>query len=83
MIHSASNQVPDTPQTYRLYRLEALSGEIRSVENLTAFSDGEATGQALAEASDDRIELGREGRKLAAISGSNGPAELAIAPPEE
>ena len=70
-------------QTYRLYRLDPLSGEIRSVEDVTAFSDDEAIGHALEQAHAGRIELWHEGRKLAAISGGDGPTELTIAPPED
>ena len=71
----------DALQTYRLYRLNAFSGEIQSVEELDAYFDDQAIGRALEEAGDDRTELCRGDRKLVAVSGGNGPSELRIAPP--
>jgi hypothetical protein len=68
---------------YRLYRMNALTGDIRSVENIEAFSDDEAIGRALDEAGDYRIELWDGERKLVAISGRNGPGELTISAPTD
>lgn len=66
--------------SYRMFRMNALTGDIRSSEQFEAWSDNEAIGRALDEAGPYRIELWRDGRKLAAISGTGGPAELTIAP---
>lgn len=71
----------DIADTYRLYRMNALTGAIQSFENITAYSDDEAIARALDEAGDYRIELWHDRRKVAAISGRNGPGELTIAPP--
>ena len=73
----------DTLQTYRLYRMNALSGQIQSVEKMAAFSDDEAIGRALEQAGDERIELWRGNRRLAAISGGDGAGELTIGPAED
>lgn len=67
-------------QTYRLFHMNALTGAIRSLEEFTAWSDDEAIGRALDAAGDHRVELWHGNRKLAAISGRNGPAELSFAP---
>lgn len=64
---------------YRLYRMNALTGAIQSVEEFNAFHDDEAIGRALDATGDHRIELWQGSRKLAAISGRNGPAELSFA----
>jgi hypothetical protein len=72
--------VIDAASSYRLFRMNALTGDIIRIDELSAWSDDDAIGKALEEAGDHRIELWRDGRKLAAISGRNGPAELTIAP---
>ncbi|HEY0315981.1 MAG TPA: hypothetical protein VGC28_06920 [Sphingomonas sp.] len=63
--------------------MNALTGDIRGFEDITAYNDDEAIGRALEEAGDYRIELWHEGRKVMAVSGRNGPGELTIAPPAE
>jgi len=68
---------------YRMFRMNALTGDIRSHEDFEAWSDDQAIGRALEAAGPYRIELWREGRKLAAISGTGGPGELTIAPTTE
>jgi hypothetical protein len=65
---------------YRLFRMNALTGDIKSLEDFTAWTDDEAIARALEEVGDYRVELWRGNRKLAAISGRNGPGELTIAP---
>jgi hypothetical protein len=65
--------------SYRLYRMNALTGDIRNHEEFAAWSDDEAIGRALDAAGDYRVELWREGRKLVAISGDGVPSELTIA----
>jgi hypothetical protein len=70
-------------RTYRLYRMNALTGDIRSFEDFDAFTDDEAIGRAIDEAGDYRIELWRDDRKVVAISGRNGPGELTFAPPAD
>jgi hypothetical protein len=77
-IRSGSPPVSENPPTYRLFRMNALTGAPRHVEEFTAWSDDEAIGRALEAAGEDRIELWRDGAKLAAISGRNGPVELRI-----
>ena len=72
----------DADQRYRLFRMNPLTGDIIRIDNLSAWSDDDAIAKALDAAGDQRIELWRDGRKLAAISGRVGPAELSIAPPE-
>ena len=68
----------DSPPTYRLFRMNALTGAPRDVEEFSAWSDDEAIGRALNAAGEHRIELWRDGCKLAAISGRNGPVEFRI-----
>ncbi|MDH7638234.1 hypothetical protein [Sphingomonas oryzagri] len=68
---------------YRLYRMNALTEDNRSVENIEAFSDDEAIGRALDQAGDYRIELWDGERKLVAISGRNGLGELTICAPTD
>lgn len=68
----------DSAHDYRLFRMNALTGDIKSLEDFTAWNDDQAIARALEEAGDYRIELWRDGRKLAAISGRNGPGELTI-----
>lgn len=70
----------DTAEAYRLFRMNALTGAIVRIEDLPAWSDDDAIGKALEAAGDYRIELWRDGRKLLAVSGRGGPAELMIAP---
>jgi hypothetical protein len=67
--------------TYRLYRMNALTGAILDHDEFTAFSDDRAIERALAEAGERRIELWCSGRKILAVSGRGGPGELTIAPP--
>jgi hypothetical protein len=59
--------------------MNALSGAIDSFEDFSAWSDDEAIGRALDAAGDHRVELWHDGRKLAAISGGDGPTEFRIA----
>jgi hypothetical protein len=77
--HQVHFAVFETIPSYRLYRMNALTGAVRSVEDFSAYHDDEAIARALDAAGDQRIELWQDGRKLAAISGRNGPAELHIA----
>jgi len=70
--------VSDGALSYRLYRMNALTGAVLSFEDFSAFHDDEAVARALDAAGDQRIELWQDGRKLVAISGRNGPAELTI-----
>lgn len=70
----------DAALSYRLFRMNALTGDIIRIDDLSAWSDDDAIAKALEAAGDQRIELWRDGRKLVAISGRNGPAELMIAP---
>lgn len=72
--------VPDSASPYRLFHLNALSGEIREVEEFAAWSDDAAIERALAAAGEHRIELWHDGHKLVALSGRNGPVEFRIAP---
>ena len=67
--------------TYRLYRMNALTGAILEREEFEAFSDDQAIERALAEAGERRIELWCGNRKVLAVSGRGGPGELTIAPP--
>jgi len=69
----------DTSLSYRLYRMNALTGAVRSIEDFSAYHDDEAIARALDAVGDQRIELWHDGRKLAALSGRNGPTELYIA----
>ncbi|WBO22923.1 hypothetical protein [Sphingomonas abietis] len=69
--------------TYRLYRMNALTGAILDVEDFQSFSDDQAIERALADAGERRIELWCGSRKLLAISGRGGPSELTIARPPE
>lgn len=71
--------VSDGTFSYRLYRMNALTGAVATFEDITAFHDDEAIARALDAAGDQRIELWQGGRKLVAISGRNGPAELTFA----
>jgi hypothetical protein len=71
--------VHDGALTYRLYRMNALTGAVSSFEDFEAFHDDDAIERALDAAGHDRIELWQAGRKLAAISGRYGPAELSFA----
>ncbi len=68
---------------YRLYRMESPTGEIQGFEDFEADSDDVAIELALREAGEQRIELWRAGKKIAAISGANEPVELMITPPAE
>lgn len=68
----------DGALSYRLYRMNALTGAVLSFEDFSAFHDDEAIARALDAAGDQRIEVWQDGRKLVAISGRNGPAELTI-----
>ncbi|WP_454883439.1 hypothetical protein [Sphingomonas oryzagri] len=70
----------DADQSYRLFRMNALTGDIIRIDEVSAWSDDDAIAKALEAAGDQRIELWRDGRKLAAISGRFGPPELHIAP---
>jgi len=72
--------VTDTEQSYRLFRMNPLTGDIIRIDDVSAWSDDDAIAKALDAAGDQRIELWRDGRKLAAISGRFGPPELHIAP---
>lgn len=69
----------DAILSYRLYRMNALTGAVLCFEDFAAFHDDEAIARALDAAGDQRIELWESGRKLVAISGRNGPPELTIA----
>lgn len=69
----------DTIPPYRLYRMNALTGAVRSVEDFSAYHDDEAIARALDAVGEQRIELWHGGRKVAALSGRNGPTELYIA----
>jgi hypothetical protein len=80
---SEADPMTDDGRTYRLYRMNALTGAIRDFEDFSAYTDDEAIGRAIDEAGDYRIELWHGDRKVAAISGKNGPSELTIAPPTD
>ena len=70
----------DAALSYRLFRMNALTDDIRDIEDFAAWSDDAAIERALVAAGEYRIELWHEGRKLVAISGRHGPVEFRIAP---
>lgn len=70
----------DADQSYRLFRMNPLTGDIIRIDDLSAWSDDDAIAKALDAAGEQRIELWRDGRKLVAISGRNGVPEFRIAP---
>ena len=67
--------------TYRLYRMNALTGAILDYDEFEAFSDDQAIDAALPQAGSRRIELWCGSRKVLAVSGRGGPGELSFGAP--
>ena len=68
--------------TYRLYRMNALTGAILDYDEFEAFSDDQAIDAALPQAGSRRIELWCGSRKVLAVSGRGGPGELSFGVPQ-
>jgi hypothetical protein len=64
--------------TYRLYRMNALTGSIIDYDEFQAFSDDQAIEAALPQSGARRIELWCGSRKVLAVSGRGGPGELSF-----
>jgi len=76
--HRDGHKVTDT---YRLYRMNSLTGAILGYDEFEAFSDDQAIDTALPQAGSRRIELWCGSRKVLAVSGRGGPGELSFGPP--
>jgi hypothetical protein len=72
--------VTHSADSYRLYRMNALTGAIVDFEDFAAWSDDEAIATALPQAGSRRIELWCGPRKILAVSGRGGPGELSFGP---
>jgi hypothetical protein len=72
--------VTHSADSYRLYRMNALTGAIVDFEDFVAWSDDEAIATALPQAGSRRIELWCGQRKILAVSGRGGPGELSFGP---